>query len=422
MLKKTLTMLLALVLTLGLFAPALAQSKTQVVLWHTFTDEQESSLQEIAQAYNAQNAEVHVVVQSQPSTGFLDKVFNGVRTGTGPNFIINFSSEAAKYVSADNEEDTFVLDFAQYLTPEALERVKANLAPDVYEETVIFEDGKMHIMPVYRSGPMIFYNKTMLDELGLEVPKTWEELESASRAIRERYDVAGFGTDSLTDTAQMLLMQNGSGYIDLENKKVVIDNPQAAERVQWFGDLVREGIFTLNPTGQYFSNDFSSKLVGIYFGSNAGYKYLFPDGFELGVAPAINDGVQLWYPAWNRSAIAFKVNEAADKATVDFISYLTNPENSAKFSIAVGAISPYLDAVALPEYQEYLNDGSLMTESLKAVEANLPHAGVLPIVSISATLRTELERAVTRVATGEATAEDALKEAAEIVNAEWAAE
>jgi len=422
MLKKTLTMLLALVLTLGLFAPALAQSKTQVVLWHTFTDEQESSLQEIAQAYNAQNAEVEVVVQSQPGSGFLDKVFNGVRTGTGPNFIINFSSEAAKYVSADNEEDTFVLDFAQYLTPEALERVKANLAPDVYEETVIFEDGKMHIMPVYRSGPMIFYNKTMLDELGLEVPKTWEELESASRAIRERYDVAGFGTDSLTDTAQMLLMQNGSGYIDLENKKVVIDNPQAAERVQWFGDLVREGIFTLNPTGQYFSNDFSSKLVGIYFGSNAGYKYLFPDGFELGVAPAINDGVQLWYPAWNRSAIAFKVNEAADKATVDFISYLTNPENSAKFSIAVGAISPYLDAVALPEYQEYLNDGSLMTESLKAVEANLPHAGVLPIVSISATLRTELERAVTRVATGEATAEDALKEAAEIVNAEWAAE
>jgi len=422
MLKKTLTMLLALVLTLGLFAPALAQSKTQVVLWHTFTDEQESSLQEIAQAYNAQNAEVEVVVQSQPGSGFLDKVFNGVRTGTGPNFIINFSSEAAKYVSADNEEDTFVLDFAQYLTPEALERVKANLAPDVYEETVIFEDGKMHIMPVYRSGPMIFYNKTMLDELGLEVPKTWEELETASRAIRERYDVAGFGTDSLTDTAQMLLMQNGSGYIDLENKKVVIDNPQAAERVQWFGDLVREGIFTLNPTGQYFSNDFSSKLVGIYFGSNAGYKYLFPDGFELGVAPAINDGVQLWYPAWNRSAIAFKVNEAADKATVDFISYLTNPENSAKFSIAVGAISPYLDAVALPEYQEYLNDGSLMTESLKAVEANLPHAGVLPIVSISATLRTELERAVTRVATGEATAEDALKEAAEIVNAEWAAE
>ncbi len=35
------------------------------------------------------------------------------------------------------------------------------------------------------------------------------------------------------------------------------------------------------------------------------------------------------------------------------------------------------------------------------------------------TLRKELERAVTRVATGEATAVDALKEAAEIVNDEW---
>lgn len=422
MLRKTMTMLLALVLTLGLMAPAAAQGKTQVVLWHTFTEEQETSLQEIARAYNAENPDVEVVVQSQPGQGFLDKVFNGVRTGTGPNFIINFSSEAAKYVNAQSEEDTFVLNFAQLLSPEALERVKANLAPDVYEETVIFEDGGMYIMPIYRSGPMIFYNKTMLDELGVNVPETWAELEAVSRAIHEKYGVAGFGTDSLTDTAQMLLMQNGSGYIDLENKKVVIDNPQAAERIQWFGDLVREGVFTLNPTGQYFSNDFNSGLVGIYFGSNAGYKYLFPDGFELAVAPAINDGVQLWYPAWNRSAIAFKVNEEADQATVKFIEYLTNPQNSAKFAIAVGAISPYADAVALPEYQAYINDGSLLVDALIAVEANLPHAGVLPIVNISATLRTELERAVTRVATGEVTAAEALKEAAEIVNAEWAAE
>jgi multiple sugar transport system substrate-binding protein len=422
MFKKTLTMLLVAVMMLGLMVPALAQDKIQVVLWHTFTDEQETSLQEIAKAYNEQNPQVEVVVQSQPRTGFEDKVFNGVRTGTGPNLIIHFSSEAAKYVDAKDEHNTFVIDFQALLSQEDLQRVKDNLAQPVYDEAVIFEDGKMHIMPVYRSGPMTFYNKTMFDELGLKPPTTWDELESTARAIKEKYGVPGFATDSIVDTAQMLLMQNGSGYIDMENKKVVIDNPKAAERVQWFGDLVREEVFSLNPTGQYFSNDFNSRLVGMYFGSVAGYKYITPDGFELGVAPAVNDGVQLWYPAWNRGVIAFKVSEAADKATVDFVKFFTNPENSAKFAIAVGSISPYADANALPEYQAYLSDGSLLADSLKAVEVGLPYAGVLPIVSISATLRTELERAVTRVATGEATAEDALKEAAEIVNAEWVAE
>lgn len=422
MFKKALTMLLAAVLMLGLFVPAMAQGKIPVVLWHTFTNEQETSLQEIAQAYNQQNPEAEVVVQSQPRAGFEDKVFNGVRTGTGPNLIIHFSSEAAKYVDARDEHNTFVIDFQAFLSEEEMARVKDNLAKPVYDESVVFADGKMHIMPVYRSGPMIFYNKTMLDELGLKAPATWDELEKTARAIKEKYGVPGFATDSLVDTAQMLLMQNGSGYIDMENKKVVIDNPKAAERVQWFGDLVKEEVFSLNPTGQYFSNDFNSKLVGMYFGSVAGYKYITPDGFELGVAPAVNDGEVLWYPAWNRGAIAFKVSDMADKATVDFIKFLTNAENSAKFAIAVGSISPYADAIALPEYQAYLNDGSLLDASLKAVEAGLPYAGVLPIISISSTLRTELERAVTRVATGEATAEEALKEAAEIVNSEWAAE
>ncbi len=419
MFKKSLTIVLAAVMLLGLMVPALAQSKTQVVLWHTFTDEQEAALQEIAKAYNELNPEVQVVVQSQPRSGFEDKVFNGVRTGTGPNMIIHFSSEAAKYVDKKDEKNTFVLDFMSLLPEETFKRIKENLQGDVFSETVIYEDGKMHSLPVYRSGPMVFYNKTMLDELQMQPPTTWDELEKVARAIKEKFNVPGFATDSLTDTAQMLLMQNGSGYIDMENKKVVIDNEKAAERIQWFGDLVREGVFSLNPTGQYFSNDFNSKLVGLYFGSVAGYKYIIPDGFELGVAPAVNDGVKLWYPSWNRSAIGFKHGEAADKATADFIAFFTNAENSVKYAIAVGALTPYKDGEALPEYQAYLADGSLLAESLKAVSANLPYTEMLPIVSISSTLRKELERAVTRVATGEATAVDALKEAAEIVNDEW---
>ena len=42
-------------------------------------------------------------------------------------------------------------------------------------------------------------------------------------------------------------------------------------------------------------------------------------------------------------------------------------------------------------------------------------------MSVSSTIRTEIERAITRASTGEATAADALKEAVETVNNEWAA-
>jgi ABC-type glycerol-3-phosphate transport system substrate-binding protein len=133
------------------------------------------------------------------------------------------------------------------------------------------------------------------------------------------------------------------------------------------------------------------------------------------------DGVAKWYPAWNRSAVAFKHGEEADKATVDFIRYLTNAENSVKFCMAVGSLTPYKDAAELQAYKDYLNKGDLMTQSLQAVQATLEYAEVLPTVTVSSTVRTELQRAVERVATGTVTAEEALKEAAENANREWAA-
>jgi len=401
-------------------AQAVGADKVQVVVWHTFTEDQEKSLSEIAAAYGAENPGVEVLVQSQPRQGFLDKVFNAVRTKTGPNMIINFSSEAAKYIDPANDENTYVIDFQQYMSAEELEAFKASLPAAVYEETVIFEDGKMHIIPVYTSGPILFYNATWFEELGLEAPKTWEELEAVARAIKDKHGVPGFAVDSLTDLANMLMMQGGAAFVDVENKKALFDDAKAVERVQWFADLVKEGVFTLTPTGDYFSNDFNSQLIGSYFGSVAGLPYIQPNGFEFGVAPSVMDG-EKWYPAWNRGAIAFKVSEEADKATYDFIRYFTNAENSSKFTQSVVSLSPYAATIELPEYQAYLNAEDINAEGLRAVQAHLQDAGVLPIVSVSATIRTEIERAITRASTGEATAADALKEAVETVNSEWAA-
>ena len=51
---SVLSFCLALILFSGMaMSPALAAGKTQVVIWHTFTEEQEKSLKEIADAYNA---------------------------------------------------------------------------------------------------------------------------------------------------------------------------------------------------------------------------------------------------------------------------------------------------------------------------------------------------------------------------------
>ena len=71
------------------------------------------------------------------------------------------------------------------------------------------------------TGPLLFVNKTIYDELGLTLPTTWDELKANSKKIYEEKNIVGFAVDSATDFATILILQSHDGaYVDLANKKV----------------------------------------------------------------------------------------------------------------------------------------------------------------------------------------------------------
>lgn len=84
-----------------------ASAATQVTIWHTFTDAQQTALEKFAADFNASQSDYEVVVESQAYSGFLDSVYNAVANGVGPNMIINYASTAADYV-----KDGLVVDLS----------------------------------------------------------------------------------------------------------------------------------------------------------------------------------------------------------------------------------------------------------------------------------------------------------------------
>lgn len=120
-----------------------------------------------------------------------------------------------------------------------------------YSEITQWGDG-IYVFPCTTAGEVLFYNKTMFDKYGLEAPKTWTELAECSKIIHEKEGIPGFGTDSLVDTYQCLIMQAGSGYID-EDGNYAIDETIAKEKLNWFADLVKSGDFRLVGEDVFFS-------------------------------------------------------------------------------------------------------------------------------------------------------------------------
>ncbi|MBQ9263553.1 MAG: extracellular solute-binding protein, partial [Clostridia bacterium] len=296
-LRSIVALLLAAVMLLGCTA-AVAEDKVKVSIWSTFTNAQDEYLRKTAADFNASQDKYEVEVQTQPNQNFTSTVYNAVVNGEGPDIIFNYASEASKYVSAG-----LVANLDEYIYDEeiGIENFDELLPAYLMSEINGFEDGHIHYLPGATTGPILYYNKTMLEELNLEVPKTWEDLEKVAKAIKEaKPEVTPFGIDSKVDITQTVILESGATYIDAENKQVGFAG--AVDAVAWLGKQIQDGLFALTaPSGGYFSNDFNSGLVAMYYGSCAGVPYIDPVGFEYGVAPAPSTGDEnAAYTIWNR--------------------------------------------------------------------------------------------------------------------------
>ncbi|MBQ7185002.1 MAG: extracellular solute-binding protein [Clostridia bacterium] len=409
--KKIIAAALSLMMLLSVAGAFAEAAPVTVSIWSTFTDAQDAYLRQAAADFNAANPGYEVIIQTQPNQGFTSTVYQSVVNGEGPDIIFNYGSEAAKYVEAG-----LVANLDEYIYDEeiGIEGFDELLPEYLFDEINGFEDGHIHYLPGYTTGPILYYNKTMLNELGLEVPKTWTELEAVCRAIKEaKPDVTPFGIDALTDIAQTLIMEAGYGYMDTENKCVLFG--EAVEPIAWLGRMAQEGLFAITaPSGGYFSNDFNSGIVAMYYGSCAGVPYINPEGFEYDVAPAPSTGDEnAAYTIWNRGPIVFSANgKEAEKGAYLFAKYfLTTPEVAAGWAEAVLALTPWINAQSVEGYDAFVAS----QPALAAVAGNFDIGVSFPAVKGASETRDALKELATLVAGG-ADAAEALANCVETCN------
>lgn len=396
----------------GTAAPA---EPTEVVVWNTFSEHQLDAFQAIVDEYNASQNEVKVVVQAQAYNDFDEKLMQAVRNGTGPDIALDYAATVANYLS-----DGFVTNLSPYIDdPEiGIEGFESKVAPGIYQEATQFDsEGNVYIMPVVTTGTVLYYNKTLYDELGLTVPATWDELVANCEVIKAEKGMIGFGFDNLVDGAQILLMQNGSKYYDQETNSVDINTPATVATYEWFAQQISSGIFKLQPDG-YFESEFGAQDIASYITSVASAPYIESavDGaFEIGIAK-IPQGDTTWAPAWNRGAIVFQSDEATQRAAYLFLKYFTSEEVNAKWCTEFGALSAYPAVNDSAEMKEYLSSHA----ALSALSEGLEEVGYIPAFNGSNTVREEISKALQETATGLKTAGQALQDSADICNAELA--
>lgn len=213
--------------------------------------------------------------------------------------------------------------------------------PSFIDQSVI--DGVCWAVPDLASARALFYNVDMFEEVGVEVPTTWAELEDVSQAILDYYDgeVYPWGIDMTTDEGQAAFAYytwgNGGGFVDADGNWA-LNSAENVEAIEYAVSLVKNGYTNPNPETQtrYDLQDmFAAGKMAMVIAPNSLPTYVSDKGGSINMATAgipANEGKTGSSVGVMDRVMAFKDDAAPDQAARNeaigkFLTFFYNPEN-----------------------------------------------------------------------------------------------
>ncbi len=330
---------------------------TEIVFWHAMGGGQGEALEKLVAQFEESNPNIKVNLQNQGNYGDLNQIL--VATMQSPSDLPTITQAYPDWMLQFMDAG-LVTDLSPYVN-EGFDDYE-DILPGVRDE--IEMDGKITALPFNKSTEVFWYNKTLFDELGLDVPTSYEELEEVSKAIYEAKGIPGVGFDSLSNYYATYLHNNGHEM----DANLDVAGDESVEAVSYYHNGIRDGYFRIAGTDQYMSGPFANEQVGAYIGSNAGEVYVRDgvDGkFEYAAAPypadaSVQQGTNIY--------MFENATDAQKQAAFDFMNFLLSKESQIQFAIDTGYMPARTSAV---EADEYKNSESAIAPILADATAKL---------------------------------------------------
>jgi sn-glycerol 3-phosphate transport system substrate-binding protein len=258
---------------LALVSPA--RAATDIQLWHAMSGELGRQLEKLASDFNASQSDYRIV----PS-------YKGNYTETVTAAIFAFRSRGQPAIVQVNEVATATMTAAKgaiYPVFSLMQDQNEPFSPSAYLPAVsgYYADatGNLLSFPFNASTPILYYNKTMFRDAGLDPeapPKTWPDLGAAAKRLRERGAACGFTTswpswihvENFSAFHDLPLATKTNGFAGLD-AELTINNPVVVRHIAQLAEWQKDKVFDYNGRGQSAEPRFQSGECGIFIGSSA---------------------------------------------------------------------------------------------------------------------------------------------------------
>ncbi|WP_283533708.1 sn-glycerol-3-phosphate ABC transporter substrate-binding protein UgpB [Proteus mirabilis] len=339
-------------------------AKTEIEWWHAMGGALGQKVNQIASDFNASQSEYvikPVYKGTYPET--MTSAVAAFRAKNQPAIVQVFEVGTASMMGAKK---------AVFPVYQLMEKTNEPFDPNSYLSTVTAyyttSDGKMISLPFNSSTPVLYYNKALFKQAGIEQPpKTWKEMGAVSQKLLDAGVKCGFTTtwqswtqiENFGARNNLPIATKNNGFDGTDTSFLFNQAPFVAH-IQRMADWSKSGIFKYGGRQSDAMPLFYTQECAMVMESSAGFAGIKENmkGVDIGVsqlpyddtlvakpANSIIGGASLWVMAGRP--------DAEYNGVAKFFTYLSSPEVQADWHQATGYLPVTKVAYALTQQQGF---------------------------------------------------------------------
>lgn len=277
-------------------------------------DDRNSYTLEGVQEFMEKNPEIAVDTTYSVWSGYEQKERIHMMSGTEPdlmqinyNWIHTYSPDGNGYYDLYQLGDT--LDLTAY--------TDADLAPAVV-------NGKLNGLPTSYNATVFYFNKTIYDQYGLELPKTWEDLVADAKVLGQDgiYPLYMDRKHLFLSVLAWYEQKSGKTVFSSDDGSYIGDADTAAQLLSLYQTIIEDGVAPY-PKDFGFDSYLKAKAAGAGFWASEAARYtddLTEDGYEMVLVDPMTTKDPARSPGWRvKPTMLYAIS-----------AYTDHPEEAAK--------------------------------------------------------------------------------------------
>ncbi len=343
--KKLYIMIISMLLLMTVISSiTFAQTTIRYANWPTH--EEEEVEREVIAKFEEQNPDIKIKFEPAPYGDYAQKLIVQLSAGNAPDVfnILSLAEWAEFQVLAPLDELTINSSYTLN------DFFPAVIASSRYNGNTT-GDGDLYGIPINAGGFVLYYNKKLFDEYGLEYPdETWtyDKLIEVGKEFVEdldgdgNYDQFGLVYQNMWDKSfiDIILRGHGGKLWSDDRKECLAGTPESMEGIQFISDTANKyhvaPLFSETSDSIAFENGNIAMVIHHTY-INSIYRERANFDWDITMIPAGPEGFQKT-PAWGH-VIGINARSKKKEAAWEFIQYLASQE-AQKYRLSELSIVP----------------------------------------------------------------------------------